>query len=297
MADKEVYIILSIVGVVAIVGLVFTFQGSTTSKDSNLKGKADEFLADYSSDEEIDENLVGEAAKKPIKANAKEKVTCIFTGSNSKQSCKSSKGKCSGIGSCKATVSGNKNAILQWSTPDKNCKIIEPSTTTVDGTDESVEFDCPLPPLTNKVTCEFSGTSGALTCSSSLGSCTAQVSGNGKCTTTISGKLNDEAIWTASNPSCSGSFKTKINGKTSYGYTFICSSVQTAKQKVKCGFNNPGGYDQQCFSSMGSCHGVTSCELEFIGNVGSVVTWSSSCGGEFKRIIATTDAVLNFTCT
>ena len=69
---------------------------------------------------------------------AKEKVTCIFSGSKTMQTCSSKKGSCSSVKLCSVDVAGKMGEKVTWM---NTCNKMA-ATTTIDGNNERLEFRC-----------------------------------------------------------------------------------------------------------------------------------------------------------
>ncbi|VVC00464.1 Thioredoxin [uncultured archaeon] len=146
-----------------------------------------------------------------------ENVTCIFSGSNEAQACKTSpdsaaQGSCTGVGSCVAAVSGpNNGSRLVWNgTCGWNL------TTALDGQDEKAIFNCQVTTtepetVTEQVNCAFSGEGTERMCWSEYGSCYApSQAGESSCTVDIKAKKGATVYWKSS---CGGNdYKTPVDG-------------------------------------------------------------------------------------
>ncbi|MCX6804076.1 MAG: thioredoxin domain-containing protein [Candidatus Diapherotrites archaeon] len=131
-------------------------------------------------------------------------------------------GACSGIGSCVADVSGIQGQELSWTS---SCG--ENFTTTVDGQDEAIKFDCSNNEqiISEQVKCLFvNSTDSSQACYSEYGSC----KGSESCVADVKGQKSTGVIWKSS---CGGYAYTTIDGQTEYA-KFDCSATEPPKPPV-----------------------------------------------------------------
>jgi hypothetical protein len=213
-----------------------------------------------------------------------EKVTCLFSGSKNLESCYSSKGpSCSGIGSCTVTVTGYPGEMVDWKS---SCGGF--GTTYLDGKPDTVSFSCGSTVISETVTCLFSGSSGAQTCSASNG---ASCTGIGSCKVIVSGYQGEQLFWKST---CGASATTTIIDGKPDTITFTCPQP-TVTETVTCYFKGSTTY-QQCYSSKGTCQGLLGCTISVSGSLGEVVSWKSSCGGYASTTMDGKDENASFYC-
>ncbi len=142
-----------------------------------------------------------------------EEVTCLFDGTALEQKCSSTKGSCSGFGSCAVKLAGTKGELVTWSS---SCGGAD-QTTTIDGTDKKLVFKCTTTgtPVQEQVKCVFGTSTLAQDCYSDVGpSC----KGIGSCLVKVSGMLGQKVLWKSS---CGGYVTTLLDGKDESA-TFAC---------------------------------------------------------------------------
>ena len=134
-----------------------------------------------------------------------DKVTCLFTGSTSTQTCSSVKGSCQGVLSCTVAVKGNLDGVLDWTSSCGGRR-----TTTMDGNDDQVSFSCGQATASETVTCRFKGSSAQHSCAASNLPGYPGCKGTGSCAVKVSGKAGQGIQWKGT---CGGYAYTIIDGQ------------------------------------------------------------------------------------
>ncbi|MFH1134130.1 MAG: protein disulfide isomerase family protein [Nanoarchaeota archaeon] len=248
-------------------------------------------------------------------ATVTEQVICVFQYSDAAQKCHSDDGAfaCSGVGSCTASISGEKDRQVLWK---GSCS--GESSTLIDGTDESITFACeqvqaePLPPspppaveeVKERVQCVFLNAVTPQECYTNDGRFSCR--GSGSCEVQVYGGRGAALSWKSS---CGGEFSTSLDG-TDEELSFNCEQVQPAptpvstqpaleevKERVQCVFLNAVS-PQECFTNDGKfrCRGSNSCQAEVYGGKGNTLSWKSNCGGESSSFLDGKDEELKFGC-
>jgi len=212
-----------------------------------------------------------------------EVVTCNFGGATTSQSCWSSYGSCSGVGSCQVKLSGPSGTLLSWGS---SCGAMAMNTV-LDGVSETVYFKCATPVISETVTCSFGSGTTAQECIPSKG---VGCKGIGKCSVTVSGTLGETVSWKST---CGGSATTIVDGKNET-IAFPCGGPAVS-ETVTCLFQGSNTY-HTCTSSKGSCTGLLGCTLVVSGAAGEVVNWKSTCGGYVSTIVDGKDEQALFYC-
>jgi hypothetical protein len=223
-----------------------------------------------------------------------ERVTCIFKGSTTTQSCSSIKGKCSGVKSCTAVVTAPSGKPLSWSS---TCSGIATSIT--DGQNESVSFVCPPhPPPMGNLTCVFmESTSGqkCYTATSGGDPLASSCSGVQSCAMNFSA-VGVEMVFKSS---CGGYAYALLDGKAKT-VGFYCGQGGNIQEKVTCHFK--GSTVKRTCTSSGlpgpfRCTGMGSCVVDVTGKSGTKLSWSSSgCTTKDSTTIDKSPESVYFTC-
>jgi hypothetical protein len=162
-----------------------------------------------------------------VDAGLKERVTCNFIGSGEKQTCSTDRADCSGMTGCTATVTGKNGETLVWKS---SCGGY--ASTTLDGTDETVKFDCPQI-AKETIKCNFVGGDHGKenTCSSPAGSC----SGVGTCIVNAEASKDTEITWksTCGKPAISIQDGIKQTLNFDCGMASVTAAVIAEVPKVK----------------------------------------------------------------
>jgi hypothetical protein len=144
-----------------------------------------------------------------------EDVTCVFDGSPLEQKCSSTKGSCSGFGSCTVSIVGKAGEVVSWTASCASAAV----QTTIDGQSKKALFKCAAAgPVQESVKCVFSGasaTTAAQECYSDLGH---GCKGVGSCMVKVSGTMGQKLTWKSS---CGGYAYTTLDGKDESA-TFTC---------------------------------------------------------------------------
>jgi hypothetical protein len=139
----------------------------------------------------------------------------------------------------------------------------------MDGQNDYAQFECGKN-VSEMVKCVFSDTNTSQECYSDKGSC----KGIGTCTITVNGNYGEQVTWKSS---CGGYAYTTMDGQNDYA-EFKCGN-QKVNELVKCVFYNTNT-SQECYSDTGySCKGIQSCVVNVTDDLGTQLTWKSSCGG------------------
>ncbi len=134
-----------------------------------------------------------------------DKVTCLFVGSSTQQSCSSIKGSCKGTTSCTVTVKANTGAVLDWSSSCGGRRAL-----TVDGKDDQASFSCGSATAAETVTCVFKGSNAQHSCFAANLPGYTGCKGTGSCQLKVSGKTGQGVTWKST---CGGYAYTVIDGK------------------------------------------------------------------------------------
>ncbi len=130
----------------------------------------------------------------------REKITCVFKGSNVVQECVSPKGRCSGVGRCIVEVGGERKEAVDWKS---SCPGTAKSL--MDGRNEFLEFTC-LGEASEQVRCVFLLSKAEEECYSPKGQC----KGKGSCLVSVRGKSGEILTWRGS---CGEKAYSRMDGK------------------------------------------------------------------------------------
>jgi hypothetical protein len=214
-----------------------------------------------------------------------ESMTCVFLGMSTVQTCSSSKGSCTGLGSCTVTVYGLLYEEVTWKASCTPSIYIQ----TLDGMPEKNTF-C-TGGVSETVTCLFPGSTTPQSCSSSKGSCAGVTS----CSVAVKGTTGELVDWKST---CGGYAMTILDGK-SETISFQCATPPPppppVSEWVTCLFKGSTTY-QECYSPKGSCKGLLGCTVQVTGTIGEKVEWKSTCGGYATTVIDGMPEPANFVC-
>ncbi len=223
-----------------------------------------------------------------------ETVTCKFKNATGTESCVTGGNTCEGIGSCTIKVQSYPGDSLTW---DSSCG--GKATTTTDGVDESVEFDCALTnSVTENVTCLFVGNAKSASCTSLKGSCTGTVS----CKATVTANSGANLKWRSTCADGSLIVWSVVDGKDKPVTFHSCGTAQ-ASETVTCMFKgsttqNSCGTATNSGSPLDfSCKGIGSCSVKVNGKSGQALTWKGSCGSYAYTLIDDVDENAEFPCS